>query len=110
MRAAVHVIPCAGILAAAGAKVELDSGIATMAIRTAERLEEPADLVLLAVPAGRGEDVAGRLQRMDRGPAPAPPRPRTALGDELDADDEVLVGADAATPARGRNRRAPLSG
>jgi hypothetical protein len=65
MRAAVHVIPCAGVLAEAGRAASRSgragSGLATAALRTAERLEAPADLVLIAVPAGDGHDLADRL-------------------------------------------------
>jgi hypothetical protein len=111
MRATVHVIPCVGILADAGRSSDgrnNGTGIATAALRTAERLEAPADLVLIAVPAGTGQAVADRLVARDRGPAAPPSRPRSALGDELDDVDETITGRDAATPARGRNRRAEV--
>lgn len=68
MRTAVHVIPCAGVLAEAGRCAAgnrrgagAGSGLATAALRTAERLEQAADLVLIAVPAGHGHALADRL-------------------------------------------------
>ncbi len=56
MRAAVHIVPAAG--------VELDragTGIATAALRTVGMLDEAVDLVLVAVPAGSGRDLVTRL-------------------------------------------------
>jgi hypothetical protein len=115
MRATVHVIPCAGVLQAAGdTNRSAGSGIAFEAIRTAERLEEPADLVLLAVPAGHGAEVARRLLASDRGPAAPRPRPRYLSERDL-SDEELddLVGDGAAGRAassiapRGRNRGGP---
>lgn len=72
MRTAAHVIPCAGVLTAAGAFAErgrgrfgaaahAGDGLAHAVITTAERLEEAADVVLLAVPAGSGHALVDRL-------------------------------------------------
>lgn len=111
MRATVHVIPCAGILRAASeAPQHRGSGIATQALRTAERLEQPADLVLLAVPAGQGQDVADRLTGADRGPAPRKPPARYLGESEEDYAEAMGARGSTAMPAHGRNRRAPFSG
>lgn len=56
MKAAVHIVPAAG--------VELDttgSGILTAALRTVEALKEPVDLVMLAVPAGSANEFVAQL-------------------------------------------------
>jgi hypothetical protein len=65
MIAAVHVVPAAG--------VELDresgrraTGIATAALRTVDAIAGPVDLVLVAVPAGRGWELAGELLEAGR--------------------------------------------
>lgn len=71
MRAAVHVIPCAGVLADASGHPNRPSGIGAAGIRTAERLDEAADLVLVAVPAGQGQPFAERL--LGRGRPVTPP-------------------------------------
>lgn len=74
MRTAAHVIPCAGVLKCAGAfhaayqrtgragnAGSAGDGIAHAVLTTAERLEGPADVVVLAVPAGAGQDLVDRL-------------------------------------------------
>lgn len=107
MRSAVHVIPCAGILA------DLDrgpgligSGIATAALRTAERLEAPADLVLLAVPAGQGQAIADKLAASDRGPGTRPGPARYLSESEEDLDEVMRQGGRPGdTHAHGRRRR-----
>lgn len=60
MIAAVHVVPAAGVQAdrAAGRRA---TGIATAALRTVDAVTGPVDLVLIAVPAGRGWEFAGEL-------------------------------------------------
>lgn len=73
MRAVVHVIPCRSVLEDTERR---GSGIATMALRVAERFDAPADLVLIAVPAGKGAAIAERLITADRGPAPRRPPSR----------------------------------
>lgn len=64
MRAAVHIVPAAG--------VELDrdsdarrpgTGIATAALQTVGMLGEAVDLVLIAVPAGSGRELVMQLLR-----------------------------------------------
>lgn len=83
MRAAVHVIPCAGILQAAGERPpHRGSGLAHAALATAERLEQPADLVLVAVPAGQGQAVADKIIGAGRR---ANPRPAALYMNERDA-------------------------
>ena len=63
MRATIHVIPAAGVDAEAHAGARrCGSGIATAALQTAERFGPAADLVLVAVPAGQGAQLAAYLQ------------------------------------------------
>jgi prephenate dehydrogenase len=66
MRAAVHVVPCAGVLRAAGEVSARrsgmgGSGLVHAALAAVDRLDAPADLVLVAVPAGRGQELADRI-------------------------------------------------
>jgi putative intracellular protease/amidase len=66
MRAAVHVVPCAGVLRAAGEVATRrggmgGSGLVHAALTAVDRLDAPADLVLVAVPAGRGQELADRI-------------------------------------------------
>lgn len=62
MRATVHVIPCAGVLKALNeGPPNAGAGLAYAVSRTAERLEQAADVVVLAVPAGQGQAIADRL-------------------------------------------------
>lgn len=71
MRAAVHVIPCAGVLRCArdygngdgrpGNTPHAGDGVAHAVLTTAERLDQAADVVLVAVPAGHGHAFAKRL-------------------------------------------------
>lgn len=95
MRCAVHVIPCRGLLADAshGPGRLNGSGIATAALRTAERLEQPADLVLIAVPAGEGNAVADRLFAARRPPVPRRPPSRyiSERGHEVDELGDVVA-------------------
>lgn len=62
VRASIHVIPAAGMRAEASAGRDGGSGIATVAMRTAERLGDAADLVLVAVAPGEGDRLADYLQ------------------------------------------------
>lgn len=93
MRAAVHVIPCAGVLKAAGeVGLNAGSGIARAGLQTAERLEEPADLVLLAVPAGAGAGIAAKLEASARPVKRKPPARYIAeRGAEFDELGDVIV-------------------
>lgn len=52
MRVAIHVVPAAGVSAEVDRGPKAASGIATAALRTAERLGADADLVLIAVAGG----------------------------------------------------------
>lgn len=72
MRAAAHVIPCTGVLRCAAAYADralrrgpghgsAGDGVAHAVLTTAERLEAPADVVLIAVPAGNGQGLVDRL-------------------------------------------------
>lgn len=98
MRAAVHVIPCDGVLKAA-AERGASTSLAVAAVRTAERLEAPADLVLLAVPAGQGAGIAAKLAASNR-PA-APPTPARYIS-ERDARFDELGDIVHAGPERAR--------
>jgi len=62
MQASIHVIPAAGMRAEAIAGRDGGSGIATVALRTAEDLGEDADLVLVAVAPGEGARLADYLR------------------------------------------------
>ena len=68
MRAAIHVIPAAGLSAEAQLGRNGGSGIATAALQTAERLDAGAgagtDLVLVAVAAGEGPRLAEQLRAL----------------------------------------------
>lgn len=64
MRAAIHVIPAAGLSAEAQLGRNGGSGIATAALQTAERLGAGADLVLVAVAAGEGPRLAEQLRAL----------------------------------------------
>lgn len=67
MRAAVHIVPAAGVENDKGTGAgacpgrHAGSGIATAALQTCERLGQPVDLILLAVPAGSAEAYVARL-------------------------------------------------
>lgn len=95
MRSVVHVIGCRRVLEAAG-----DPGgigrrmIAVDALRTAERLEQPADLVIIAVPAGEGQRVADRLIASNRPPSP---KPRARYLSEAGLTEDELDGDTVAT-------------
>lgn len=62
MNASMHVIPAAGIRAEAKLGSRGGSGIATVAMRTAEQLGADADLVLVAVAPGQGAMLVEYLQ------------------------------------------------
>lgn len=62
MNASIHVIPAAGVRAETELGRAGGSGIATVAMRTAERLGTDADLVLVAVAPGEGALLAEYLQ------------------------------------------------
>lgn len=93
MRAAVYVIPCAGVLQAAGEHgLHRGSGIVHAALRTAERLEEAADLVLVAVPAGSGQGLADKLVASGRViPKRQPARYLSEEGAEFDELGELVA-------------------
>lgn len=61
MTASIHVIPAAGMRAEADNGSKGGSGIATVALRTAERVGTDVDLVLVAVAPGEGERLAAYL-------------------------------------------------
>lgn len=62
MNASIHVIPAAGVRAEAELGSRGGSGIATVAMRTAEQLGSDADLVLVAVAPGQGAMLVEYLQ------------------------------------------------
>ena len=97
MRAAVHVMPCSEVLRAIGEGNSVP--FAKIAYRTAEALDGPADVVIVAVPAGSGRAFADRLVAADRGPAPAKPRPRYTTEPE-DADIRDLMEGSTGLPTR----------
>jgi hypothetical protein len=69
MRASLTVVATRELLAAAGGQQET---LGRLAVRVAERIDGPAELLLIAVPAGQGEDLANRIvakrKRRDRPP------------------------------------------
>ncbi len=72
MNAAVHIVPAVGVERDKRPAVGVcpgrhaGTGIATAALHTCEQLDEPVDLILLAVPAGRAEAFVEQLRRNGR--------------------------------------------
>lgn len=97
MRAAVHVLRSVDLRVGIG-----DGGLplATAVARTAERLEEAADVVILAVPAGQGQGIADKLAASDRGPAQR--RRARYLSEPDDADVLDLTEGASELPRRQR--------
>ena len=88
MKAAVYSLPCRDVLVAIG-----DGGamLAQAVTDTAARLDAPADVVILAVPAGSGAEVAERLvgagRRIER---PGPARYISERGAEFDDLGDIV--------------------
>ena len=96
MRAAVHTLAARDVLFAIG---EGGARLAQAVADTAARLDQGADVVIVAVPAGSGRAFADRLVAADRGPAPAKPRPRYTTEPE-DADIRDLMEGSTGLPTR----------
>lgn len=65
MKAAVHIVPAAGVeldkANNTGRSGTAGSGMATAALQTCDKLDQPVDLVLIAVPAGTAQNFVRQL-------------------------------------------------